>query len=160
MKRSMQFYWEGHPAEYGSSISFLYRSSSAYFSQKFKEFGLSGAQSIVLVAIYRYDGLNQRTLADIIAMTPGVVSRTLRELEDSGYIEKERDETNRRNYLLHLTPSGLEMTEKSLKVQGEYWSGLIKVISPEETVTLNRLLRQIETKARELSKDGFAFDED
>lgn len=137
----------------GRSISYLYRRSGAYFTQQFKDLDLSAAQSIVLVGIYRYDGLNQRTLADMISMTPGVVSRTLRELEDKGYVEKERDEANRRNYLLHLTPAGMELTETSLRIQGAYWDALLQGLSPEEIATLNALLQRVELRASTLSAE-------
>lgn len=153
MKQALRLHLDENPAVCGRSISYLHRRSSAYFTTRMKELGLLESQSILLTGIYRYDGLNQRTLADMISMTPGVVSRTLRELEDLGYIEKERDENNRRNYLLHLTPAGLELTEKSLRIQGGYWDALLQDLPPEEIAIMNSLLQRMELRASALSQD-------
>lgn len=111
----------------------------------FKELNLSGNQSIVLIGIYRNEGSNQRALADTIAMAPGVMSRVLRDLEDIGYVEKRRDEENRRNYLLYLTPKGTAVAEQSLQLQKNYWEHLLQELTEEEKVTLNVLLKKLES---------------
>lgn len=135
------------PAECGRYISYLYRKSGTYFTSEFKKIGLSSAQSIVLIGIYRYEGINQQALAETISMMPGVASRVLRELEDKDYVKKVRNEENRRNYNLYLTPKGLEITEYSLTLQGKYWNRLLQGISPEEIIVLNTLLQKMERQA-------------
>ena len=137
------------PAVCGRSISYLYRRSGAYFSVALKKLGLTTAQSIVLIGVYRYDGINQRALGDVISMTPGVVSRTLRELEDKDYVTKERDETNRRNYLLHVTPKGRELAEADLQLQERYWHALLCDLTPQEIGILNSALIKMGRRSRE-----------
>lgn len=151
MSTELRLHLDEQPAACGRYISYLYRKSASYCSTGFKEIGLSAMQSILLVGIYRHEELNQRTLAEIIAVDPGVASRTLRELEDRGYIEKRRDEQNRRSYNLYLTPRGEEEAEKSLQIQGEYWNRLLQEFSGEEITVLNDLLRRMECRACELS---------
>ncbi len=105
--------WKQQAPACGWYISYLYRKSLSQMATAFKSIGFSGNQSVVLVGVYRNEGINQRTLADTIAMAPGVMSRVLRDLEDAGYVEKRRDEENRRNYLLYLTPAGTAAAEQS-----------------------------------------------
>ena len=147
MERPSKANWKNHKAACGWYISYLYRKSFSDLGAAFKSMELSANQSIVLVGIYRNEGINQRTLADFIAMAPGVMSRVLRELEDSGYIEKRRDERNRRNYMLYLTPAGEETAARSLQLQQGYWDYLLQDISTEETAALNRLLEKMELRA-------------
>lgn len=153
MSKEKKFVLDGNPAECGRYISYLYRKSGSYFTSEFKKMGVSSAQSIVLIGIYRYEGINQSTLAETISMMPGVASRVLRELEDKNYVEKRRDEQNRRNYNLYLTSQGVEITERSLSVQGEYWNLLLKDFSEEEVLVLNRLLERMERQAYEVDLD-------
>ena len=108
MNYDLKLHWQEDPAVCGWFISYLYRNSAVQMAAVSKELTLSHAQSIVLVGIYRREGINQRALADKIAMAPGVISRILRDLEDRGYVIKQRDEDNRRNFprkrLEFLTP--------------------------------------------------------
>lgn len=144
--------WKDQAPACGWYISYLYRSTFTWLVQKLKKVGLSGSQSVILVGIYRNEGTNQKALAEEIAMTPGVMSRTLRELEDAGYVEKKRDEENRRNYRLYLTPEGERTAEKSLSIQENYWNCLLEDLTPEETGMLNRLLGKMELRARQENK--------
>ena len=144
---SKYFVSDGAPAVCGWYISYLYRSSSAYLSLELKKLDLSPSQSMMLVGIYRNEGVNQQTLCELISALPSVASRALRELEDKGYIVKERDEQNRRNYNLYLTPAGRELAEQSLMVQEKYWNGLLTDFTQEEISVLNQLLARMERHA-------------
>lgn len=114
-----------------------------------KELDLAPSQSMMLVGIYRNEGFNQQTLCKLISVLPSVASRALRELEDKGCIRKERDEQNRRNYNLYLTPAGRELAEKSLMMQEKYWNSLLAGFTPEEVAMLNQLLSRMEHRASE-----------
>ena len=147
MDENLKLHWREDPATCGWYISYLYRQGSVQMAAQLRDIDLSPAQSIVLVGIYRNEGINQRTLAQAISMAPGVVSRILRELEDRRLVEKRRDEENRRNYMLYLTEEGERRTEGSLAIQGQYWNGLLQVLTPEEAGTLSWLLRKVKEKA-------------
>ena len=140
---------DGAPAVCGWYISYLYRSSSTYFTMAMKELDLAPSQSMMLVGIYRNEGVNQQTLCKLISFLPSVASHALRELEDKGCIRKERDEQNRRNYNLYLTPAGRELAEKSLMMQEKYWNSLLAGFTPEEVAMLNQLLSRMEHRASE-----------
>ena len=151
MNYDLKLHWQEDPAVCGWFISYLYRNSAVQMAAVSKELTLSHAQSIVLVGIYRREGINQRALADKIDMAPGVISRILRDLEDRGYVIKQRDEDNRRNYNLHLTPLGEKLAEKSLEIQRNYWNKLLECFSQEEIGILNALLRKMSQHASTIS---------
>lgn len=156
MNQELKLHWQENPAVCGWFISYLYRKSSTQMTAVSKDLDLSLAQSVVLVGIYRREGVNQRTLADAIAMAPGVISRVLRDLEDRGCITKQRDEQNRRNYNLYLTPDGEALAEKSLTIQHDYWTKLLEDFTHEEIEILNTLLNKMTHQADSISED-FAF---
>jgi DNA-binding MarR family transcriptional regulator len=144
MKANSEKKWKSQFPACGWYISYLYRKSSSQMFTVLKDIGLSINQSIVLVGVYRNPGSNQVSLANEIAMTPGVMSRVLRELEDAGYIEKRRDEDNRRNYLLYLTEQGSKAASESLNRQADYWMKIMRTFTPEEMQELNHLLERME----------------
>ena len=131
------------PAEFARYLSYLYRVSNAHFTDEGKKIGLSPIQSIVLIGIYRHEGSNQKSIGKLIAVDAVVMSRALRELEKQGYVKKHKDKENRRNYCLHLTDSGIEIAEKSLQFQEQYWNNLLQVLTPEEGAALNHILKKI-----------------
>ena len=151
MDQILKTQWKLQAPACGWYISYLYRKSGTQISAALKDMNLSGNQSVVLVGIYRNEGSNQRALADAIAMAPGVMSRVLRDLEDAGYVEKRRDELNRRSYLLYLTPEGTAAAEQSLLLQGSYWEHLLQDFTEEEKSTLNFLLEKMEHRASQFA---------
>jgi hypothetical protein len=56
--------------------------------EKLKTIGLSALHSVVLINIYRYPGLNQNELAQLISIDKATVSRILNSLEPREYIER------------------------------------------------------------------------
>lgn len=136
----------------GQYISYLYRRSGADLAVELKTLDLSMAQSIVLMGIFRYEGNNQKAVADALAMETSVLSRVLRELEKKGCVYKERDEENRRNYNLYLTPEGKGMAEKSRYIQEKYWKWISGGLSEAEIRTLGSLLKKMGNYAYHMEK--------
>lgn len=136
----------------GQYISYLYRRSGADLAAELKTVGLSVAQSIVLMGIFRYEGNNQKAIAGVLAMETSVISRVLRELERQGCVCKQRDEENRRNYNLYLTPQGKALAEKSREIQEEYWRQLSGGLSEEEVAALGKLLKKMGDYAYHIKK--------
>jgi DNA-binding MarR family transcriptional regulator len=82
--------------------------------------------------------LSQEDLCDIFCQSKGTVAKTLRKLEDKGYIERIINKDNRRKYILTLTKEGEEVISV-LKREMDYWHnsvGLAEV--SEETMDVIR----------------------
>lgn len=63
--------------------------------------------SYYLLKIYYSEiELSQEDLCDIFCQSKGTVAKTLRKLEDKGYIERIINKDNRRKYILKLTKKG------------------------------------------------------
>lgn len=59
------------------------------------------------------DGITVSEIASELDVTPPAVSRSLKSLESRGLILRETDLLNRRNTMVRLTESGLDILEKS-----------------------------------------------
>ena len=86
--------------------------------------------SYYLLKIYYSEiELSQEDLCDIFCQSKGTVAKTLRKLEDNGYIERIINKDNRRKYILKLTKKGEEVIPV-LKREVDYWHnsvGLAKI---------------------------------
>lgn len=86
--------------------------------------------SYYLLKIYYSEiELSQEDFCDIFCQSKGTVAKTLRKLEDKGYIERIINKDNRRKYILKLTKKGEEVIPV-LKREVDYWHnsvGLAKI---------------------------------
>ena len=95
--------------------------------------------SYYLLKIYYSEiELSQEDLCDIFCQSKGTVAKTLRKLEDKGYIERIINKDNRRKYILKLTKKGEEVIPV-LKREVDYWHnsvGLAKI--SDESMAVKR----------------------
>lgn len=100
--------------------------------------------SYYLLKIYYSEiELSQEDLCDIFCQSKGTVAKTLRKLEDKGYIERIINKDNRRKYILKLTKKGEEVIPV-LKREVDYWHnsvGLTK-ISDESMAVIRDVARK------------------
>lgn len=102
--------------------------------------GMNLKQVAMLVALRDQGDLPQTTLCDMMKLTQNTVVTWLNELEDAGYVERQRDPDDRRKHNVALTPKGadaLERAETELrKLEDEVLAGL----SADERTQLRKLL--------------------
>lgn len=107
--------------------------------------------SYYLLKIYYSEiELSQEDLCDIFCQSKGTVAKTLRKLEDKGYIERIINKDNRRKYILKLTKKGEEVIPV-LKREVDYWHnsvGLAKIIDESMAV-----IRDVARKSYNLVND-------
>lgn len=98
-------------------------------------------KQVGMLAALRDQGvLPQTTLTDAMKLTQNTVVTWLNELEDAGYIERQRDPTDRRKHNVAITAKGsaaLDRAEGELrKLEDEVLAGL----TADERTQLRKLL--------------------
>jgi DNA-binding MarR family transcriptional regulator len=73
------------------------------FDRRIKSLGLNRSQWFVLALLYRADGVTQTELADLLDVEKAPLGRTLDRLEESGWINRKPDATDRRVNLVFIT---------------------------------------------------------
>lgn len=100
--------------------------------------------SYYLLKIYYSEiELSQEDFCNIFCQSKGTVAKTLRKLEDKGYIERIINKDNRRKYILKLTKKREEVIPV-LKREVDYWHnsvGLAK-ISDESMAVIRDVARK------------------
>ena len=117
---------------------------------KSKELTDIGECYYLLKIYYSERELSQEDLCDIFCQSKGTVAKTLRKLEDKGYIERIININIRRIYILTLTKEGEEVIP-ALKREADYWHNSVGFTEvSEETMDV---IRTVARKSYNLVND-------
>lgn len=117
---------------------------------KSKELTDIGGCYYLLKIYYSERELSQEDLCDIFCQSKGTVAKTLRKLEDKGYIERIINKNNRRKYILTLTKECEEVIP-ALKREADYWHNSVGFSEvSEETMDV---IRTVARKSYNLVND-------
>lgn len=117
---------------------------------KSKELTDIGECYYLLKIYYSERELSQEDLCDIFCQSKGTVAKTLRKLEDKGYIERIINKNNRRKYILTLTKECEEVIP-ALKRETDYWHNSVGFTEvSEETMDV---IRTVARKSYNLVND-------
>ena len=103
-------------------------------------FGVSLARFDYLAQLYRHGGLKMRDLSRYLMVTGGNVTGLTDELERDGLVQRESSETDRRSWIVSLTPQGRRTFETMAK-QHEEW--ILELFSGLEPASIERLYTQL-----------------
>ena len=70
------------------------------------ESGIPDSYRMIIMHLARFPGANQKELAEFSHKTTAAISQTIKEMQYTGYIVKETDESDRRLCRLYLTEKG------------------------------------------------------
>jgi DNA-binding MarR family transcriptional regulator len=103
---------------------------------------------ISLSYVSDHDGCAQQDLADAFCMDANNVVLLLNELEELGFATRQRDPTDRRRHLVHITPAGRKALRATLPGQAALEDQLLTALDADERRTLcallTRALRSVE----------------
>ena len=105
------------------SLGFLLNDVSRLMRQRFDEraraLGLTRAQWRVLRHLRQYEGIKQRSLAEMLEVETVTLGRHIDRLEDAGWVERRRDPSDRRVWRLHLAEKSRPMIDRLTELSGE-----------------------------------------
>ena len=105
--------------------------------------GLHVGQEMVLLELWKEDGLKGGELADRLGVEPPTVTRMIRRMEGYGFVERRPDPADARSFRVHLTDKGRALEEPVARIWREVEEKTLRGISPEEMLVLRRLLARI-----------------
>lgn len=109
----------------------------------FSDLGIRVGQDMVLLRLWKEDGLTPSELASRLKVEPGTVSKVLSRMEKVDLVTRRRDPEDARSFKVYLTERARALREP---VESR-WQGvedrMVEKLSPEERVVLHRLLSRI-----------------
>lgn len=115
------------------------------FEHRARTLGLTRAQWQVLVYLAQREGIHQGGLADLLEMEPITLVRILDKLEARGFIERRRHPTDRRIWLLHLTPAAHPLLSLLRKMGEETRGEMLAGVSDADQERLFETLSTLKT---------------
>ncbi|WP_411339494.1 MarR family transcriptional regulator [Sphingopyxis sp. J-6] len=74
------------------------------FNARVRDSGITALQWRMITYLRRNEGIRQGPLAEVLEVEPITLSRMVDRLVEAGLVERRADPTDRRAWLLHLTP--------------------------------------------------------
>ena len=102
---------------------------------------LTYTQYIAMILLWEHKTMTVKEMGDYLFLDSGTLTPLLKKLEAKGFITRTRSTKDERNLNVAITDSGEALREKALTIPCEV--GKFNPLSPEETVTLYRLLYKL-----------------
>ncbi len=108
-----------------------------------KEYDLSRLERRILVYIGRNPGIRQADLALIMDVEPQSLTRSLENMEQKKWLQKQDDNKDKRAKSLHLTDIGESKLEDAFKVSERIRPKVLKDIPENDKLVLTKVLKQL-----------------
>ena len=133
--------------KYVEQIEFLLRMVSNVVRHRGREilvnFDITPPQFTALQVLMRHGRLTMGELGDLMYLASSTLTDLVDRMEKNHYVERERDEKDRRVIRLRVTPAGEEVYNAVMAKRREYLSGVLGRMSPAEIMRLDEALQQI-----------------
>lgn len=136
-------------------ITVLYRKSQAGLSSALYKHGLTTAEQPFFMTLHSQGRLTQEELSSIVCVDKSATARTLKSLEEKGFITREQDERDRRQNRVFLTERGRALFPMVFNEILRFNEKLTKGIGPEDLkVVYSALLKMEENAVRMTAERG------
>lgn len=115
-------------------------------------FQLSVTEWRVIAVLGRFRGLSANEVAERTAMDKVAVSRAVARLLESGRLQRDLHENDRRRSVLELSAAGYEIYDAVAPIALAYEQALLEALEPTERETLLRLLDKLSAKAADAER--------
>jgi DNA-binding MarR family transcriptional regulator len=115
---------------------------SAAASREMERHGISPTGFIVLMSLYRSDGMRSTDMARLVNCTPATLSTVAGTLARNGYLERRGHADDRRVVRLHLTAAGRRHASAVWSEVSAWYREMFDHIQPEDEPVVRRILLQ------------------
>lgn len=134
------------------NIRHAWHKISRMYNQKAKAFDITMSIGFILLIVDK-EGTPSTQLGPRMGMEPTSLSRTLRSMEDKGFIYRKVDETDKRKVLIFLTPKGVEMRREAREGVLSFNEKVLSVVPEKKMKTFFEVMENInDVTEEELSK--------
>ncbi len=124
----------------------LSKNQMKYLNSKIADLDL-GHEMRFIIMIYDNPNISQDDLVSISAQSKASIAKSLKKLEDKGFIKRQVNPENRRKYMLKTTPKGDELVPKIRQISKD-WE--VEVGITDEDEKLKQRIREIAINAMKL----------
>lgn len=100
-------------------------------------------QGRLLGMIAREGEINQKDLVEHLDIRPSSLSEMLGKLETEGYIQRQKDEADKRSVIISITEAGRNIISETMQARRDYVNALFAPLSLEEQEQMITLLEKL-----------------
>lgn len=127
----------------------LSKNQMKYLKSKIAEYDLDHEVRYIMM-IYENPNISQDDLVLMSGQSKGNIAKTLKRLEDEGYIKREVNPSNRRKYMLKTTSKGDELVPKVRQISRD-WEKEVGIT--DEDYEFKQRLKQIAINGMKLVEE-------
>lgn len=133
------------------AMSLIIKRHNSFFDEKLKGTGVSAAELQYLVRIYNdNNNITQRDLCNLFFVSEPVVARTLKNLENKGFVIRNNDPQKKTRKLLSLTDKGVEISKRMFNINAEWEKHLFDNLSVDEIENYKMLTKLLAINSMKL----------
>lgn len=117
--------------------------AAAIYGEESQEFGITGAQHVIMVALAHNPGIDQNTLADLVDLDRWTTGDVVARLERAGLVVRAVNPSDRRGRLVYLAPAGQAVVERMGPAVERTQRRILAPLSKEEQREFLRLVRKL-----------------
>ncbi len=122
----------------------VYQALANYSDAHVRQFSLTAPQFDVIAALGNAStGMTMNMLAERTLVTKGTLTGIVDRLEQKGLVKREVPPTNRRCFVIVLTPDGQSAFEKTFPAHVNHLKARLQALSPEEVTTIYEALHRL-----------------
>ncbi|MEG0979362.1 MAG: MarR family transcriptional regulator [Oscillospiraceae bacterium] len=87
----------------GKNILIIDKYFKIYFKNALKIYGLNASEGLALLMLYEGKCQTQDQIISELHYDKGVIARTMKELEDKGYVERNENPVDNRSFIFNVT---------------------------------------------------------
>lgn len=116
---------------------------------KYKQFNLKKGQYMFLTRVCENPGINFVNLSNMLKVDKTTTTKAVKKLIDIGYLNKQQDESDKREYKLTATKKALEIYEFIIEEESKQLKTCFKDFSEEEKQMATKLIKRMSENIEE-----------
>ena len=117
--------------------------AAAHFAEALAPLGLEPRHAGLLRSLAANEGVSQQGLGDLLGLNGTRMVFLVDDLEHRGFVERRKNQTDRRSNALFLTPAGQAALESTIGAAAAHQAELSAGLTPAERRKLTQLLRKV-----------------
>jgi MarR family transcriptional regulator, temperature-dependent positive regulator of motility len=127
----------------GAYVSILNKTHLIIINERLKHLGVSSGQLPVMMYLMRKQNVMQEALVRHFHIDKGSIARSVKKLEDTGFIRRITDPDNRRAVRLFLTEKGEQVAPEIMRIDREWEELSYAGLSDDEREQFSALILRI-----------------
>ncbi len=133
------------------ALTLILKGHTKFFEKKLEGTNVTPSELPYILKVCGDNGnISQRDLSEIFSVSEPVVTRTLKNLENKGFIIRTKDPNNKTRRLLSLTEEGFEISEKMLNINDEWLEELFKDMYQADIDKFNGIIKSLTVNSLKL----------